>query len=153
RPISIRRQGSKLFRYWNDCAKRTASRWSVRPMIPRLFNERIVYCGSKMGGSPMEFRLAFRNVLRHRTRSIVSMLSIAMGVVSLVIAGGFIEDTIRQVREWYIGEFLGHIRICKVGYRQNALLHPFDYMISDPQTLLKKLRATPHVDYVDPTIT
>src|ERR1022692_3973388 len=100
----------------------------------------------------MNFKLAVRNVLRHRTRSIISILAIASAVISLVLAGGFIEDTVQQVREAFIRDFLGHVRIYKPGFRQEWILHPFDFMIADPDRLIKELSVLPHVRYLAPRL-
>ena len=101
-----------------------------------------------MSRTLINLKLAFRNVLRHRHRSFISVLAISVGVISIVLAGGFLEDTLKLLRESYIRGFIGHIRVYKPGFRTEGLLHPFDYMISGPAALVNTLRRLPHVRYV-----
>ncbi len=100
----------------------------------------------------MFFKLALRNIFRNRTRSLITLSAIATSAVTLILAGGFIQDAVMQVRESYIRDFLGHVRIYKTGFAEHGRLHPFDYMISNPDDLARQIRALPHVQYCAPRL-
>lgn len=100
----------------------------------------------------MYLRLAFRNVFRNRVRSLITLGAIAFGCVSLIIAGGFIEDTFTQLRESYIRSFLGHIQIYKKGFLEKGPARPFDFMISDPAKVMDMVASSPHVKSAAPRL-
>lgn len=68
--------------------------------------------------------LALRNVSRHKARSCMTLASIVFGVVSLILAGGFIEDTIIEVGESMIHSYSGHIQVAEKGYFQFGSQRP-----------------------------
>ena len=62
-----------------------------------------------MSLAPELARLAVRNTLRHRGRSGLTLLAIAAGVAALVLAGGFIKDTVVELGESMIRSQSGQI--------------------------------------------
>ena len=100
----------------------------------------------------MNIRLAFNNIFRSGTRSMITLAAIAMGCVAVILAGGFIEDAITGIREQYINSFLGHIQIARRGYFEKGLAQPFDFMISDSDRLTRLLATVPHVRRVAPRL-
>jgi len=56
-------------------------------------------------------RLAMRNVVRQRGRSASAAAAVAFGVVSVLLASGFIESILRGMREATIESHLGHIQV------------------------------------------
>ena len=70
---------------------------------------------------------ALRNVLRQRTRTTLTLAAIALGVVSLILAGGYVEDTLVQLREATIKSRLGHLQVYKAGLYASGGQRPFDY--------------------------
>jgi putative ABC transport system permease protein len=77
----------------------------------------------------VDLRLAFRNVVRQRRRSFVGILSVAVGVVALVLAAGFIEWIYSAMREDTIRSGLGHIQVVRKGYLDGGLADPFAFVI------------------------
>ena len=100
----------------------------------------------------MFLRLAFRNIFRSRMRTLITLLMIGSGSTAMIIASGFIEDTVRQVREATIRDLLGHLRIYKKGFLTDGLIHPYDYMIPDIPTMMTQLSAEPHVVALGPRL-
>lgn len=95
---------------------------------------------------PLELKLAFRNVFRNKVRSLITLAAIAFGCISLIIAGGFFEDTFLQMREGYIHSHLGHLQVYKKGYLEKGNASPFDYMIEDPENIKRLIGAVTHVN-------
>jgi putative ABC transport system permease protein len=91
-------------------------------------------------------KLAARNLFRHRARTALTLSVIVSGVVAIILSGGFIEDTFAQLREATIHSQLGHIQIYKAGYREHGAAHPYEYLIENPDEVLKLVESVPGVD-------
>lgn len=94
------------------------------------------------------WKLALRNVTRQKVRTGMTMCAIAAGVVSLVLAGGFVADIFIQLREYTIHSRLGHIQIYKEGYYRHGTQAPVEYVIEDPESLRARLSVRPEVQDV-----
>jgi putative ABC transport system permease protein len=81
------------------------------------------------------FKLAFRNIFRQRTRTSLTLAAIVLGVASLVLSGGFVEDILLQLREATIRSQLGHLQVYKQGQFASGGHHPFDFLIDNPEVV------------------
>ncbi len=93
-------------------------------------------------------RLAWRNVRRHRSRSAMTILAIVVGVSSLMLAGGFVEDLFHQLGESLIRSQSGHLQVGKVGSFTYGSRSPEKYLISDAEGLRRALAERREVDDV-----
>jgi len=93
-------------------------------------------------------RLALRNVFRHRLRTALTLAAIVSGVVGLILSGGFIEDSLVQLREATIHSQVGHLQIYKAGYYAQGSQMPYRYMIDKPQQLVDLAKTMPRVQEV-----
>jgi putative ABC transport system permease protein len=84
-------------------------------------------------------------VLRQKTRSSLTLAAIALGVASLILAGGYIEDTLLQLREATIKSRLGHLQVYKAGLYASGGQRPFEYLIEDTSVVEKIVGALPGV--------
>lgn len=91
------------------------------------------------------WKLALRNVTRQAIRTLMTMGAIAAGVVSLVLAGGFVEDIFIQLREFTIHSQLGHMQVYKDGYYKFGTQAPSKYVIEDPEPVKARLMKDPNV--------
>jgi putative ABC transport system permease protein len=96
----------------------------------------------------MLYRIALRNLARHRRRSLFALLAIAFGAVAMLLATGFIEWNLDYGRESTIRSQLGHIQVTKPGYRDRGVADPFAYLLPADNALLEQLRQLPHVKAV-----
>ena len=101
---------------------------------------------------PLDLKLAVRNVFRNRVRTLITLAAISFGCISLIVAGGFFEDTFLQMREGVIHSHLGHIQIYKKGYLEKGSARPFDYMIENPDEIKKLISSIEHVKFITPRI-
>lgn len=85
------------------------------------------------------FRLALRNVFRHKLRTLLTLLAITTGVAALILSGGFVQDMFDQLAEATIHSQLGHLQIYRTGYYERGSREPEKYLISDIDKI--KLRA------------
>ena len=93
-------------------------------------------------------KLALRNIFRHRGRTSMTMASILFGVVALILAGGFIEDTIVETGESMIRSSTGHVQVARKGYWEFGSRNPEKYLIEAPDQVRKKMAAASGVQDV-----
>jgi putative ABC transport system permease protein len=67
------------------------------------------------------WKLAFRNVLRHKARTGMTLMAIIAGVVGLILSGGFVYDIFAQLGEVLIHSQTGHLQIARSGYFERAI--------------------------------
>lgn len=101
-----------------------------------------------MGGRFMTFQLALRNIRRQRGRSLFVVAAVALGVSALVLAGGFIKDTVVELGDSIIYSHTGHLQLSKAGYREEASFDPESFLMADTQSLREDLGARPAVKQV-----
>lgn len=94
------------------------------------------------------FKLPLRNVFRQRTRSAITLMAIAFGVASLVLAGGFVHDTYIQLAEALIHSQFGHVQISRAGFFEKGSRSPDKYAIDQPRPVRQRLEALAEVDDV-----
>lgn len=87
-------------------------------------------------------RLAVRNVFRQRVRTAMTLAAIVFGVVGLILSGGFIQDIFVQLGEALIHSQSGHLQVVKKGYFTYGSRFPEKYLLSDPESIRKRLAAT-----------
>ena len=102
--------------------------------------------------SVSNFRLALRNALRHRTRSVIALSAIAFGVIALLLAGGFIEWIFWATREAAIQAGLGHIQVMRTGYLDSGTANPLAYLLPESSPELSALEQTPGISVVTPRL-
>ena len=97
-------------------------------------------------------RLAHRNVFRSRARTLVSILSIAVGATALIVNAGVVMNIFRELREDAIHGRHGHLQIYRAGYSGHHLGDPDPYYLDPAQTarILALVRAEPGVARATP---
>ncbi|MGD9600842.1 MAG: ABC transporter permease [Gammaproteobacteria bacterium] len=89
--------------------------------------------------------LAFRNLFRNYVRTLLTLSGIVLGVVGLILSGGFIEDVFVQLREATIHSQLGHVQISMKDYANYGRRDPYKYLVDPPEQLSAPLRGLPPV--------
>jgi putative ABC transport system permease protein len=97
--------------------------------------------------------VAWKNVVRHRRRSIPAASSIAAGVAALMVAAGFIEWGLWYGRESTIHSGLGHIRLVLRDYETKGIADPFAYLLPEGTSALQAIESTPEVRSMAPKVT
>ena len=98
------------------------------------------------------FVLAFRNIVRQRRRSLLSLAAVSFGVIALLLAGGFIQWIFWAMREDTVGSRLGHIQISRLGYQNSGTADPFNYLLQAQSPELASIEKTPGVVTVAPRL-
>ena len=76
-------------------------------------------------------KIAFLNILRNYRRSIITILAIIFGCVSLIVYGGYVEAMYEGLRESTIRSQLGHLQIFKKGFNEFGHIEPEKYLLTD----------------------
>ncbi len=94
------------------------------------------------------FKLALRNIFRHRFRTAMTLAAIVFGVCGLVLSGGFVRDVFIQLAEALIHSQSGHLQIAQTGYFGYGSRSPERYVIDAPGRLQAAIAAMPEVEDV-----
>jgi putative ABC transport system permease protein len=79
-------------------------------------------------------KLAIRNVLRNKRRSLVTLAAIGVGFAAISLFRGYTDNTYYGLRESAVrGEGLGHLNIYKAGWLEKGKLDPQRYMLSNAE--------------------
>lgn len=90
-------------------------------------------------------KLALRNIFRQGTRTALTLGAVAIGVASLVLSGGFIEDILVQLREATIRSQLGHLQVHKRGYFASGGQQPYEFLIDKTEAVERAAAGLPEV--------
>jgi putative ABC transport system permease protein len=90
----------------------------------------------------MLFALAWRNVLRNRRRSAITISSIAVGLAAMIFLWAFTDDMNRQMVENSTRYFAGDAQIHLKGYHDDPTL---DLAMRDAPRVLRAVRGHPQV--------
>lgn len=96
--------------------------------------------------------LALRNLTRHRRRTAMGLLAISVGVIAMLVAGGFIEWSKWFLRETTIMAHLGHIQLVARDFFESGEADPFSFVLSEDAQLLDEISSIPAVDTVTPRL-
>lgn len=97
------------------------------------------------------FRLAWRNVLRNRRRSLSTVVIASLGAAAVMVAGGFALYTYRFLEDGSAREF-GHITVAQRDYFQRDEETPMQYGLAGWEKLSAELEKDPRVTRVLPRL-
>ncbi len=80
-------------------------------------------------------RLALRNLVRHRRRTLLSLVAIVAGVATLIVGKGFLAGLTENFMRAQIDMVSGHVVVRPEGYPSARLNHPVDRAFDVPDTL------------------
>lgn len=95
--------------------------------------------------------LTNRNLLRHRRRSLIAVLSVAFGIAAMIVATGFTEWMFVDFREAMIESQYGHIQISKPGFHEDGTSDPFRYVLP-LDSGAKAAEGVPHLRSLAPRL-
>jgi len=100
-------------------------------------------------------KLSFRNILRNKRRSFITIAAIGFGFAAISVYQGYIHGAYDGLRIMAIrGEGLGHLRINKAGWQEKGKLEPEKYMFSEEETreIIKRVVEEEEVTLATPQI-
>lgn len=96
--------------------------------------------------------LALRSLLRQPRRTAIALFAIGFGVVSLLLAGGFMEWIFWAMRESTIQSQLGHVQVVRPGYLEQGAADPYRYFMTEDTSRRTYLEKLDHSREVVPRI-
>ncbi|KAA3650441.1 MAG: ABC transporter permease [Proteobacteria bacterium] len=100
-----------------------------------------------------DLKLAARNLLRHRRRSLFALGTVGGGVVAFLLAGGFIQWIFIDMRESTIHSQLGHIQLVRPGFLSGGQADPYRYLIEHAPIDSATASGTPAIETLAPRLT
>jgi len=91
---------------------------------------------------------AFRNVLRNKRRTLLTMAGIVAGTVSILMLGGYYEYNYWGLRESFIRSQYAHVQITPQGYWSKKEQDPYAFMIPRFMELVTLLEQQPEVETI-----
>jgi putative ABC transport system permease protein len=100
----------------------------------------------------MELVMAIRNLIRHWKRNLLVSGTIVVGILSIIIIGGYYEYNYWGLRESMIRSQFGHIQIYPKGFLENRDVNQFGYKIDNFDEVMKFSKSLPDVVVVTPRL-
>ncbi|HSA59473.1 MAG TPA: FtsX-like permease family protein [bacterium] len=97
-------------------------------------------------------RIAARNTLRNKRRTLLTMSILALGSSGLIVIGGFFTDLMDGFREVFIHSQTGHLQVNARGYDRLGATDPFQFLIPDLPRVQGEVEKTPHVLFTAPRL-
>lgn len=96
--------------------------------------------------------IALRNLIRNRRRTLTALFIVVVGVISMILAEGFIQWIFWAMREGTIQFQSGHIQVVRPDYFGKGAANPLAYLLPEDVAVVKSLESTPGVKLVTPRL-
>jgi ABC-type lipoprotein release transport system permease subunit len=98
------------------------------------------------------FKMAYRNLGRHRRRSILSGLALGMGTALLMFIAAFFQGEMRSSMETTLRLNSGHIQVRDADYDQDKLSVAWEYLIENPEQVAAQIETLDQVQTATPRL-
>jgi putative ABC transport system permease protein len=98
------------------------------------------------------FKLAYRNVGRNKTRSLLSSLAVGVGMALLLLMVSVLEGEMTGALQNTIRLQSGHLQIRPASYDENKISLKWEDLIADPEQVAAKIEALPQVTVAAPRL-
>jgi ABC-type lipoprotein release transport system permease subunit len=98
------------------------------------------------------FKMAYRNLGRHRRRSFLSALALGLGTALLMFIAAFFQGEMRGAMETTLRLNTGHLQVRDADYDPDKLSVAWEYLIEHPQQVAAQIEALDQVDVATPRL-
>jgi ABC-type lipoprotein release transport system permease subunit len=98
------------------------------------------------------FKLAFRNLGRNKTRTLLSILAVGAGMSLLLLMASVVEGEMRGALDNSIRLQSGHLQIRPASYEEGKLSLKWEDLIADPDVVVGKVTSLPQVRVATPRL-
>jgi ABC-type lipoprotein release transport system permease subunit len=98
------------------------------------------------------FKLAYRNLGRNKTRSLLSVLAVAAGMALLLLMASVLEGEMRGALDNTIRLQSGHLQIRPASYEEGKLSLKWEDLIENPAQVVERLASLPQVTVAAPRL-
>ncbi len=96
--------------------------------------------------------ISWRNLLRNKRRSLLTLLILMMGMSGLMLIGGYFRGLVEGFQEIYIHSQTGHLQVSLKGYSRKGASDPFAFLIQGAGRIEHYLESLPHVQDAFPRL-
>lgn len=97
-------------------------------------------------------KLAFRNLGRNKTRSLLSILAVGAGMSLLLLMASVLEGEMRGALDNTIRLQSGHLQIRPASYEEGRISLKWEDLIADPDQVVEKIKSVPQVVLATPRL-
>ena len=98
------------------------------------------------------FKLAFRNVGRNKTRSILSALAVGIGMSLLLLMASVLEGEMKGALDNTIRLQSGHLQVRPSSYDENKISLKWEDLIENPDQVAEQIKALSQVTVATPRL-
>ncbi len=98
------------------------------------------------------FKMAYRNLGRHRRRTFLSTLALAMGTALLMFIAAFFQGEMRSSMETTLRLNTGHLQVKNANYDPDKLSVAWEYLIENPEQVAAQIEALGQVQSATPRL-
>ena len=98
------------------------------------------------------FKLAYRNLGRNKTRSLLSALAVGIGMSLLLLMASVLEGEMRGALDNTIRLQSGHLQIRPASYEEGKLSLKWEDLITNPDQVADQIAALPQVTVATPRL-
>jgi putative ABC transport system permease protein len=100
----------------------------------------------------MLIQLAFKNIMRNKKRTLLTVSAVFFGVFLVVIAKGFNDGLGARTANLFIHAATGAAKVVSQSYQLESVENPLDYPINKYQPIISQLKADPRIQAIAPRI-
>src|SRR5688572_24487256 len=90
-------------------------------------------------------KLALRNVFRQKVRTGMTLAAIVLGVIGLILSGGFVQDVYFELGEALIHSQSGHLQVTRQGFQAYGTRSPEKFLVDQPESVRQAILKQPEV--------
>ena len=98
------------------------------------------------------FKIAYRNLWRNKTRSLLSALAVGVGMSLLLLMVSVLEGEMRGALQNSIRLQTGHLQIRPASYEENRISLKWEDLIADPDQIVGKVKSLSQVTVATPRL-
>jgi ABC-type lipoprotein release transport system permease subunit len=98
------------------------------------------------------FKMAFRNLGRHRRRSALSALALSVSLALLLFMAAFFKGEMRSSMEDTLKLDSGHVQVRAAAYEPEKLSVAWEYLIEKPEQVAAQIAALEQVKFATPRL-
>jgi len=98
------------------------------------------------------FKLAYRNVGRNKTRSLLSALAVGVGMALLLLMASVLEGEMQGALQNTIRLQSGHLQVRPASYEENKISLKWEDLIENPDQVAAQVKSLPQVTVATPRL-
>jgi ABC-type lipoprotein release transport system permease subunit len=109
-------------------------------------------CSEKINLMFQAFKLAYRNVGRNKTRSLLSALAVGVGMALLLLMASVLEGEMQGALQNTIRLQSGHLQVRPASYEEGKISLKWEDLIENPDQVAAQIKSLPQVTVATPRL-